>query len=1071
MPPIRNLFALLFFALLVVSPAATHAQKSGGAAAATTAAELLSLLDRAISESGRAPRVREALQGMREEAAALQQLVDQLTLRREIAQRARQEAERERQQLLAAPLAELTREFRERERSDPNAAAEWSRAQESALLEARARWQAEREQAERRPASDPPALLNRPAEPASATSADPTLATIWPLLRLKREEAQRLWQEVLQEEEAARLARRQLAEAHLTRIDRQLAQIAKFRPASAANERWQQDPLGQQIQALIETLNDARLATQSAITQLQETQRTLDAELQRLTQSAQRLTQRRTTAGLTPLQGYQLTDMQKALQALKEASTSALRQASDALGRWQKSEILLVQSERRLEHINREIDRKIAGLDPEAQPEAKRALNGLLEEARGEWNRLTAQRQLVLQAAADLETVATSASTFADQILPKVHGQLLWAQSAPVWGEAVASEGAAIATAITALIAALPSLTDRLSLSAFWWAILPLLLLVIYGQFRTPIRQRYAALLPATAPQAPQALLATLKILVVAALSTLGTPLALVAAGLLLAAAIHPYLAAAGIALLQTAFLWWNLRFWTVLLTYEGGLLHHRYNRPSATVHRLARRLRLFVAITAPLATLTAFLMALPAHEEATIAVRTALLAGSAWLALFMGWLWRPWQTDPLLAGLPIRYRWLLWVLATLPPLACTLLLFLGYRHLGEAVLLAYWRTVWTLLIVMLAYDLIQAAITTRWDRLIAKRMPGAGEPSDGQTKTPETPTESTKSHDIVQLLRLVRWGLWLVLALLLVWLWGPLLPALGKLDEWVLWRYQEVTGSETLTFTVSVADLLFALVTLALLTLLTRHAPLLLEFALARAKGIDAGTQYAAVTLFRYLLVSIGLVWILNRLGMPWSKLQWMVAALSVGLGFGLQEIVANFVSGLIILFEQPIRVGDLVTIQGTTGRVKRITIRATVIETPDKQEVLIPNKAIITGSVTNWTLSDQQSRLVLTVGVAYGTDLETVCHRLLAVAQSHPNVLAEPEPSVAFVQFGPSSIDLELRCFVADIAVRNQTRTELAIAITRDFAETGIEIPFPQQDLHLRTIAPAAAAVLRGG
>jgi len=176
MPPIRNLFALLFFALLVVSPAATHAQKNGGAAAATTAAELLPLLDRAISESGRAPRVREALQGMREEAAALQQLVDQLTLRREIAQRARQEAERERQQLLAAPLAELTREFRERERSDPNAAAEWSRAQESALLEARARWQAEREQAERRPASDP--LLSSTAQ--QSRQAQPVQIQRWP---------------------------------------------------------------------------------------------------------------------------------------------------------------------------------------------------------------------------------------------------------------------------------------------------------------------------------------------------------------------------------------------------------------------------------------------------------------------------------------------------------------------------------------------------------------------------------------------------------------------------------------------------------------------------------------------------------------------------------------------------------------------------------------------------------------------------------------------------------------------------------------------------------------------------
>jgi potassium efflux system protein len=145
-------------------------------------------------------------------------------------------------------------------------------------------------------------------------------------------------------------------------------------------------------------------------------------------------------------------------------------------------------------------------------------------------------------------------------------------------------------------------------------------------------------------------------------------------------------------------------------------------------------------------------------------------------------------------------------------------------------------------------------------------------------------------------------------------------------------------------------------------------------------------------------------------------------------------------------------------------------MTIRATVIETWDKQEVLIPNKAIITGNVTNWTLSDLQSRIVIPVGVAYGSDLDKVRRVLLDVAHANPNILKDPEPSVAFIQYGASSIDFELRCFVADIGVRVQTHTELALAIDKAFRENGIEIPFPQRDLHLRSVAPEALAALRG-
>jgi potassium efflux system protein len=177
------------------------------------------------------------------------------------------------------------------------------------------------------------------------------------------------------------------------------------------------------------------------------------------------------------------------------------------------------------------------------------------------------------------------------------------------------------------------------------------------------------------------------------------------------------------------------------------------------------------------------------------------------------------------------------------------------------------------------------------------------------------------------------------------------------------------------------------------------------------------------------------------------------------VGLGFGLQEIFANFVSGLIVLTERPIRIGDVVTVGDVSGTVARIRARATAVVDFDNKEVIIPNKAFITERVVNWTLSNQTTRLLLKVGVAYGSDIGLVQRVLLAAVRRHADVLESPPPSVVFADFGDSSLDFEIRAFVGTFDRRLRVRHEILSAVEQVLRENGIEIPFPQRDLHIRS------------
>jgi len=233
-----------------------------------------------------------------------------------------------------------------------------------------------------------------------------------------------------------------------------------------------------------------------------------------------------------------------------------------------------------------------------------------------------------------------------------------------------------------------------------------------------------------------------------------------------------------------------------------------------------------------------------------------------------------------------------------------------------------------------------------------------------------------------------------------------------------------------------------------------------LLEWEIFPRKGMDRGVRDSIKKLLHYSLVFVGLLLALSLAGIELKNFAVLAGAFGIGIGFGLQNIVNNFVSGIILLFERPIKVGDMVVIENEWGTVRKIGLRSTVVETIDQSEIIVPNSDLVSQKVTNWTLSTKMARVVLPVGVAYGSDLAKVLELLLAAAAGHEAVVKDPAPSAIFTAFGNSSIDFELRVWIGDISRRQVVRSELGQAVDRLFREAGVEIPFPQRDLHLRTL-----------
>lgn len=307
------------------------------------------------------------------------------------------------------------------------------------------------------------------------------------------------------------------------------------------------------------------------------------------------------------------------------------------------------------------------------------------------------------------------------------------------------------------------------------------------------------------------------------------------------------------------------------------------------------------------------------------------------------------------------------------------------------------------------------------------------------------------------QSLRLTRMALYGSFAIALYWVWADLISVVDYLDNFLLYE----SGSGENITSITLRDLLGALLILLVTLALARNLPGLLEVMVLSRLQLAQGSAYATSTLLSYSLIGLGLSTTLSALGVSWDQLQWLVAALSVGLGFGLQEIFANFVSGLIILFERPVRIGDVVTIGSLSGKVTRIRIRATTITDFDRKEIIVPNKTFITSQLINWTLSDTITRVTLKVGVAYGSDLALVRHLLLEAATSNSRVLRDPAPEVFFLTFDDSTLGHELRIHVKELGDRIPATDEINRRIDEVFNEHGISIAFRQVDIFIKNLA----------
>lgn len=420
----------------------------------------------------------------------------------------------------------------------------------------------------------------------------------------------------------------------------------------------------------------------------------------------------------------------------------------------------------------------------------------------------------------------------------------------------------------------------------------------------------------------------------------------------------------------------------------------------------------------------------------------------------------------------------LLWIsIILLTPLFLAGLAIVGYYHTA----LVLWDRVWWSVVSASGIVLVWSLVL-RWLRMNhrAMRMALARERARQRELQEETsevdlavPQPAQDSELVVfgtQAKQLIR-NAAILISIGCAWaIWFDTLPALRVLEHQKLWDVKEqvsyeekddtgatVMKTRTETRPVTVVSLMLVVFVATSTWVGVRQLPSLIEVILLRQKHFDAGLRYTITTVVRYLLLVAGCTISFSLMGLRWSQVQWLVAGLSVGLGFGLQEVFANFVSGIIILVERPIRIGDVVTIDGVSGVVSRIQIRATSITDWDRREYIVPNRELVTGKLLNWTLSDSTNRVMIAVGIGYSCDPDKARETMLKIAAEHPNIMDDPGPMATFENFGDSSLDLVLRAYLPDMDNRLSTINDLHTKIHKAFAEEGIDIPFPQREVRM--------------
>lgn len=502
----------------------------------------------------------------------------------------------------------------------------------------------------------------------------------------------------------------------------------------------------------------------------------------------------------------------------------------------------------------------------------------------------------------------------------------------------------------------------------------------------------------------------------------------------------------------------------TAVVCHKQGLLAGHFKWPERPLIRVRRAILLYSLVYLPSFLVLSSCLYGDASSYFNSVGRLSFIVCGLW-TVFVYWKFlsaRKHQGEALLPGAE-KVRWFHtlrvgFVLMVLGPLLLVAMAWFGFLYtaldLNQILLgtiavsmtgvLVYWMLLRWFMIRVRRLALADALKRRRERREAAQQEPDA-EAEDAHAGEVEAQKLDLTaiSGQTQHLLRLVcATGTLLAVGLL----WSQIFPVFTIIDT------VAVVG------TLSLLDLMKAVMIGVITTVLTKDLPGVIKLVSLRSAKLSIGSLNALTSLCQYVVIAIGFAMVFNLLDLGWAQFGWIATALSVGLGFGLQEVVANFVCGLILLFERPIRVGDLVTVEGVTGTVTRIQMRATTIINWDRQEFVVPNKTFVTGTLLNWTLHDSMTRLVITVGVSYSSDVDHAREILLEVAKDHPRVIEEPRAVATFEEFADSSLTLRLKVYITNVERRIEILSQLHSAIKKSFDAGGIEIAFPQRDLHIK-------------
>ena len=690
--------------------------------------------------------------------------------------------------------------------------------------------------------------------------------------------------------------------------------------------------------------------------------------------------------------------------------------------------------------------------------ELRQALIGQLEARKELVDKLDKEYDSLLARAIDLQLNQQQLLEVSGRLRQTIEEQLFWvANGKPLDLEWLSRTPEMLAEELKPTVwrGVVAGLSKGFQLNDLWVALPGLLLLIFITWKRSRIRARLADLHAQIGRLKQDTQLHTPRAILLNVLLAIPGALALALVGSVLSLGEGVMLWALGQALLKLSLAWGIFAIFRRLLVKDGVAERH-FQWPATYVAELRRHIWWLGFALLPVVLTTNII----SEADLNLLERPLGLA-----ILFVGLMAMSFCLSRLiLAHVPFfglkLFRLILGLAMALVPVALGVLICLGYEYTalrlcGRFITTIFLFGAWILVEATVVRGLAVAARRLAYRRAVARRRAQVQEGAEGGVEVVEEPPLDMEQVNS-QSLRLSK--LILVISFLAIFyvVWADLLNVLSYLDSVVVWEIAASVEGDSAT-PISLADLIAGMITLAVAVMMARNLPGLLEVSILSRLELKQGSSYAITSLLSYVIMATGFVMTLGSMGVSWDKLQWLVAALSVGLGFGLQEIFANFISGLIILFERPVRIGDTITIGNLHGTVNRIRIRATTVTDFDRKEIIIPNKTFVTDQLINWSLSDNVTRVVLNFGVAHGSDLDLAHRLLMQAAQENKRVLKDPEPLVFCLTYNQDNFGFELRIYVNDLTDRLYATDEINRWVDARFREHGLKVAFQQMDVWL--------------